>query len=104
MTDVLDKLPATLKRGPPDIVQARNAVTAIKTVEEAKDASDKLGAIIQYMENAGYPPEQCNEAAQLKLEAERAGGQLLAKIDREKVGPGRGKQKGVQRRTGFRAA
>ena len=63
------------------ISQARQALAEATTVEEVKDVRDKAEAIRQYVKQAGMGLKAQNECAEIKIRAERKGGELLHEMD-----------------------
>ena len=69
------------------IDRARQALAQIDTPRRAKEVGDMAETLRAYLKRAGASLELQNEAAEVKLWAERAGGQLLAKMEKHKGGP-----------------
>ena len=64
--------------------KAKQALAQVETVEEAKDIRDKAEAVRQYVKQAGLGLEAQNECADIKLRAERKGGELLGEMELSK--------------------
>ncbi len=62
---------------------ARRAIAEARRVDEVKDIRDKAEAIRLYATQAGLGTEMINDAAEIKLRAERRGGELIAQIERQ---------------------
>lgn len=61
---------------------ARRALAEAKTLDEIKEIRDQAEAVRQYVKAAGYGLEMQNDAAEVKLRAERRAGELLAEINK----------------------
>ena len=57
--------------------QARNAIAEARTLDELKSIRDKAEAVRKYAEAAGLGLEIQNQAAEMKLRAERRAGGML---------------------------
>src|SRR5436309_2262552 len=68
-----------------DVPPARS-LAEVKDVPEAKDIRDKAQAIQHYLRQQGYCLAAQNDAAELKLRAERRLGDLLAETVRHEGG------------------
>jgi hypothetical protein len=68
------------------VEEARNMLALCKTVDEARDIRDKAAAIAAYMRTQKAGTEAQNDAAEIKLRAERRLGQLLAEQEKHKGG------------------
>ena len=60
--------------------QARNAIAEARTLDELKNIRDKAEAVRKYAEAAGLGLEIQNQAAEMKLRAERRAGSMLSKL------------------------
>lgn len=60
--------------------QARNAIAEARTLDELKTIRDKAEAVRKYAEAAGLGLEIQNQAAEMKLRAERRAGAMLSKL------------------------
>jgi len=60
---------------------ARTALANARTVDEIKEVRDKAAAIRLYLKQAGESLEMQNDAAEIKLRAERRMGEILAKME-----------------------
>jgi N6-adenosine-specific RNA methylase IME4 len=67
---------------------ARQALVAATRVSEVKQIRDKAAALQQYARQQQYSLEIQNDAAELKLRAERRAGELLREMDKAKAAPG----------------
>jgi hypothetical protein len=59
---------------------ARQALAHARTVDEIKDVRDKAEAIRMYLRQAGESLEMQNDAAEIKLRAERRMGEMLGEM------------------------
>lgn len=59
---------------------ARKALAQAKTIDEIKDVRDKAEAIRKYVKQAGYSLEAQNDAAEIKLRAERKAGETIQQM------------------------
>ena len=60
--------------------QAKNAIAEARTLDELKSIRDKAEAVRKYAEAAGLGLEIQNQAAEMKLRAERRAGSMLSKL------------------------
>ncbi len=60
--------------------QAKNAIAEARTLDELKTIRDKAEAVRKYAEAAGLGLEIQNQAAEMKLRAERRAGAMLSKL------------------------
>ena len=65
------------------ISKARRALEAASNLDEVKEVRDKAEAIRAYLKTSGESLAVQNSAAELKLRAERKGGELLKAMDRQ---------------------
>lgn len=70
--------------------EARNAVQAARTIDDAKGIADKAAALQQYARRA-HDPEMENWVAEIRVRAKRRIGELSAVLEKAPCGPGRGK-------------
>lgn len=63
---------------------ARRALAEAKTLADVKDVRDKMEAIRLYFRAAKDGRELANDAAEMKLRAERKAGDMLAEMDKPK--------------------
>lgn len=59
------------------VQQARRAIAGCRDVRRVKQVGDVMAAAVEYARRAGYQLEIVNDAAEVKLEAERRCGELL---------------------------
>lgn len=71
---------ATLPRELALLSTARQALAEARTIHEVKDIRDKAEAVRMYLRAAGESLEAQNAAAEVKLWAERRGGEMLVEI------------------------
>lgn len=64
------------------VEQAKIMLAQVSAVDVAKDIRDKAEALRQYMKQAGDGLQAQNYAAEIKLRAERRGGELLRELER----------------------
>ena len=65
---------------------ARSALMQAKNIDEVKDIRDKAEAMRAYAKQAGDSSEMQNMCAEIKLRAERRGGELLREMEKNKGG------------------
>lgn len=65
---------------------ARRAIAEARSVDEVKDIRDKAEAVRLYAKQAGLGLEMVNDAAEIKLRAERKAGELLSVMDKRTGG------------------
>ena len=65
---------------------ARRALSEAKSLDEVKDIRDKTEALRAYFKAAHVGLEMQNDAAELKLRAERRAGGMLAEMEKAKAG------------------
>ena len=68
--------------------QARQALVAATRVSEVKQIRDRAAALQQYARQQQYSLAIQNDAAELKLRAERRAGELLHEMEKAKAAPG----------------
>lgn len=61
-------------------------IASIKTIDEAKDIRDKAEAVRRYAKSAGFSLNIVNDAAFMKIQAERKAGEILSKMELDKGG------------------
>lgn len=66
--------------------QARAALAKATKVDEVKQIRDKAEALRAYLKQAGESLEMQNQCGEIKLRAERRGGELLSETDKHKGG------------------
>lgn len=81
-----------------EVTAALAICTDIRSVKELRD---RAKAIECYMKQSRQSAEAQNQAARIKLFASRRAGELLAEMDLQKPGPGRGKKKASHDASGF---
>lgn len=69
--------------------QAESAIAKAKTIDEVKNWIDKAEACRVYAKKAQKGLDIQNQAAEIKIMAERKAGDMLAKMDRQRKGDGR---------------
>lgn len=72
--------------------KARATLAQAKNINEVKQIRDKAEAIRAYLKQAGESLEIQNDAAELKLRAERRGGELLAVMEKQNGRPSKEKR------------
>lgn len=86
MSEALATRPVGLMK----VEEARALLAQCKTVDEAKGIRDKAAAIQSYLRTQRASTESQNDAAEIKLRAERRLGELLADQKKNKERAGRG--------------
>lgn len=66
--------------------EARNAIAHARTIDELKEIRDKAEAVRAYSKQAGLSLDIQNDAAEIRLRAERRAGALLRDMDRQRQG------------------
>ncbi len=66
--------------------KAKSALAEIVTIDDAKDVRDKAAAIGIYLKRIDASHELQNEAADIKVRAERKGGEILRRMEKNKGG------------------
>ena len=73
------------------LTEAQKALQAAKTIPEVKNIIDRAEAIRHFIKQQGYALDVQNDAAELKLRAERKAGQLLRAMEKAKGSAGQGR-------------
>jgi hypothetical protein len=81
--------------------EARDRLARVARVDEAKKIHDQAEAIRVYAKQQALGLETQNKAAEIKIRAERRGGELLAKIERTSGPPTKG-EKSTRQREGLK--
>ena len=68
------------------LATAREWLAQARSVEDVLEFRDQIAAIAHYRKVTGQAVEACNEAAEMKLRAERKIGELLKKMDKHEGG------------------
>src|SRR5687767_13746949 len=66
--------------------QAKKAIVESKSIHEVKSMRDKAAAVRMYLKQQNESLEIQNEAAEIKIRAERRAGELLADMEKSEGG------------------